>query len=381
MINREIKKTVLARLNKFPSVALLGPRQAGKTTLAKTFSDLYFDLEMDEEKLRLDIQWDDIIDDKRVIVLDEAQNYPEIFHKIRHAIDRNRKKNGRFLILGSASPGLMRQVSEFLTGRIALCEISPFILHEIQNKDIDTLWLKGGFPDGGILGNGEFPIWQQNYLNLLAMRDLPYWGLPAKPPVILKFFKMIAAVNGGLWNASQIGKSMGLSYHTVNSFLDYLEQVYIIRRLEPYHTNLKKRLIKSPKIYWRDSGLLHSLLNINSFDDLICQPWVGLSWEGFAIEQIINFLNSNGRQYESYFFKTSDGHELDLVLILENKKWAFEFKLTGSPGNEDMNKLVKTSEMIDAEIKVLVSRTKKEIRGANVISTNIDGILKLLRDH
>ena len=189
---------------------------------------------------------------------------------------------------------------------------------------------------------------------------------------------MIAAINGGMWNASQIGKSMGLSYHTVNSYLDYLEQVFIIRKLNPYSANLKKRLVKSPKIYWRDSGLLHSLLNINNFNDLISQPWVGSSWEGFVVEQIQDCLDSNGRQYEVFFFRTSDGYELDLVILLDNKKWAFEFKLTGSPGNEDMNRVVKASEMIKADKVVLVSRTNKEFIGENIISTNVPGILKLL---
>jgi predicted AAA+ superfamily ATPase len=381
MISRKIKKTILARLNNFPAVALLGPRQAGKTTLAKTFSKLYYDLEIEQDRLRLDIQWEEIIVENKIIILDEAQNYPEVFPRIRNAIDNNRKKNGRFLILGSVSPGLMQQVSEFLTGRIALCEISPLAIEEITKKDIDKLWLRGGFPDGGILDDDQFPVWQRNYLDLLAMRDLPHWGLSAKPQVISKFFKMMAAVHGGLWNASQIGKSMGLSYHTVNSYLDYLDQVYIIRKLNPYFSNLKKRLVKSNKIYWRDSGLLHSLLNINDFSELISQPWVGMSWEGFVIEQVLNSLDSRGRQYEAYFLRTSDGYELDLVLILGNKKWAFEIKLTGSPGNEDMNRLIKTSEMINADNAVLISRTKKGIKGKNLISTNVAGILTLLSEH
>lgn len=378
MIDRNIKKTIHSRLDKFPAVALLGPRQAGKTTLARTFSSIYYDLELEHERLRLDIEWDTVIDGNTIIILDEAQNYPEIFPRIRNVIDNNRKRNGRFLILGSVSPGLMLQVSEFLTGRIALCEISPFSLGELKKKNMDTLWLKGGFPDGGVLGDEQFPVWQKNYLDLLAMRDLPIWGLPAKPKVIQKFFKMIAAINGGMWNASQIGKSMGLSYHTVNSYLDYLEQAFIIRKLNPYFANLKKRLVKSHKIYWRDSGLLHSLLNITNFNDLISQPWVGTSWEGFVIEQIIDSLDSNGRQYEVFFFRTSDGYELDLLIVIDNKKWAFEFKLTGSPGNEDMNRLIKASEMVNADKTVLVSRTNKEIIGENIISTNVPGILKLL---
>jgi predicted AAA+ superfamily ATPase len=380
MIPRKIQDIILSRLKQFPAVAILGPRQAGKTTLAKTFSDIYYDLEVEQEKLRLDLQWDDIIQSESIIILDEAQNHPEIFPIIRNAIDSERKKNGRFMILGSVSPGLMKQVSEFLTGRIALCELSPFYLSEVKQRGLDNLWLMGGFPDGGVLAKAQFPLWQENYLDLLAMRDLPQWGLPATPQVTRRFFRMIATVHGNLWNASQVGKSMGLSYHTVNSYLDYLDQVYMIRKLQPYSTNIKKRLVKSPKIYWKDSGLLHSLMGVGSFDQLIIQPWVGFSWEGFVIEQILSCLDSLGCNRQPYFFKTSDGHELDLVLILDGKIWAFEIKLSGSSGRKEMDKLKRTAEMIDADKMVLVSRTRKEIRGKHIVFTHLPGILRLMSE-
>jgi predicted AAA+ superfamily ATPase len=315
-----------------------------------------------------------------IIILDEAQNHPEIFPIIRNAIDSERKKNGRFMILGSVSPGLMKQVSEFLTGRIALCELSPFFFSEVKQRGLDNLWLMGGFADGGILTKDQFPLWQENYLDLLAMRDLPQWGLPATPQVTQRFFRMIATVHGNLWNASQVGKSMGLSYHTVNSYLDYLEQVYMIRKLQPYSTNIKKRLVKSPKVYWKDSGLLHSLMGVRNFDQLIIQPWVGFSWEGFVIEQILSCLDSLGRNSQPYFFRTSDGHELDLVLILNGKIWTFEIKLSGSPGRKEMDKLKRTSEMIGADKMVLISRTRKEIRGKHIVSTNLAGILRLMSE-
>jgi predicted AAA+ superfamily ATPase len=380
MIHRNVQDVILSRLRHFPAVALLGPRQAGKTTLAKTFSAAYYDLEIEQEKLKLDIQWEDIIQSESMIILDEAQNYPEIFPRIRNAIDSKRGKNGRFMILGSVSPGLMKQVSEFLTGRIALCELSPFFFNEVKQRGLDNLWLMGGFPDGGILKKEQFPVWQENYLRLLAMRDLPQWGLPATPQVTQRFFKMIATAHGNLWNASQVGKSMGLSYHTVNSYLDYLEQAYMIRRLQPYSTNIKKRLVKSPKVYWRDSGLLHSLMGVKNIDNLITQPWVGFSWEGFVIEQILVCLDSLGHDREPYFFRTSDGHELDLVLMLDGKIWAFEIKLSGSPGINDLDKLKKTSEMIGADRMVLISRARKEAVGKNILSTNLTGILRLMSE-
>jgi predicted AAA+ superfamily ATPase len=378
MINRKLHKVIVSRLKQFPAVALLGPRQAGKTTLAKTFSGTYYDLEVESEKLRLDLQWDDILRSENIIILDEAQNYPEIFPRIRNAIDSKRKRNGRFMILGSVSPSLMKQVSEFLTGRIAICHLSAFNLNELKQKDLDRLWLMGGFPDGGILKKGQYPLWQENYLNLLAMRDLPQWGLPATPQVTQRFFKMIAASHGNLWNASQIGKSMGLSYHTVNSYLHFLEEAYLLRELQPYFLNIKKRLVKSPKVFWRDSGLLHCLLNAANFDHLLSQPWVGFSWEGFVIEQILGCLESQGRTYEPYFFRTSDGHELDLVLLLDGKVWAFEIKLAGAPDHNALDKLKKTAKMIEADRMVLISRSKDEIKSSGIISTNLHGILRSL---
>jgi len=378
MIDRRLHKIIVSRLKQFPVVALLGPRQSGKTTLAKTLSKIYYDLEIEPEKLRLDLQWDDIVRSDELVILDEAQSYPEIFPKIRSTVDRKRKKNGRFLILGSVSPGLMKQVAESLVGRIAVCELAPFSLQEVERKKEDSIWLMGGFPDGGILKKGQFPVWQKNYLDLLAMRDLPLWGLPATPPVTQRLFKMLAVGNGTIWRASQVGKSMGLSYHTVNSYLNYLEQAFLIRKLQPYFTNIKKRLIKSPKVFWRDTGLLHALMGVSSIDELIIQPWVGLSWEGWVIEQILIHLMMNDTDYEAYYFRTGDGYELDLVLKIKTKLWAFEIKLTSTPGKEDLDRLNKTADMINVDNRVLLSRTKNEIVGSDTISTNIKGILHIL---
>ncbi len=281
MIARELATVISDRLRSFPAVAILGPRQAGKTTLAKTLSTDYYDLEIEADRLKADLRWDSIAASERLVVFDEAQSYPEVFPRIRSAIDKRRGKKGRFLLLGSVSPGLMTEVSESLAGRIALCELAPFSITEIAKTKDDQLWLKGGYPDGGILHAKNYPVWQSNYLDLLSMRDLPAWGLPAEPPATRRFFSMLAVGHGNPWNASQMGKSLGVSYHTATSYLNYLEQAYLVRRVYPYHDNLKKRLTKSPKVYWRDSGLLHSLLRINSFDDLISHPHVGASWEGW----------------------------------------------------------------------------------------------------
>jgi predicted AAA+ superfamily ATPase len=357
-------------------VAILGPRQVGKTTLAKTLSKTYYDLELEQERLRLDIQWNNLIKSKEVVILDEAQNYPDIFPRIRNAIDNERKRNGRFLILGSVSPGLMQGVSEFLTGRIALCELNPLSVLEVDGERDARLWLMGGYPDGGIIKAQDFPVWQENYLDLLAMRDLPVWGLNARLSVIKRFFGMLAASHGNIWNASQIGKSLGLSYHTVNSYLGYLEQAYLVRRVLPYHTNIKKRLVKSPKVYWRDSGLLHSLLHVRTADVLLTQPWVGVSWESWVIEQILIFLNISGSNYEGpYYLRTNDGYEIDLILSLLGITYAIEIKLSSFPGKGDRERIEKIADMIGADRRVLISRVPGHVEGDAFISTNLRGFL------
>jgi predicted AAA+ superfamily ATPase len=380
MIKRNIATVINERLKDYPGVALLGARQSGKTTLARTFSKVYFDLELEQDRLRLDLQWDNVAGSKATVILDEAQNFPEIFPRIRAAIDSDRKRNGRFLILGSVSPGLMKQVSEFLTGRITLVELEPFSFKELPKKPVDDLWLMGGFPDGGILKRKQYPLWQQDYLDLLAMRDLPVWGLPATAPVTKRFFKMLAASHGSAWNASMIGKSMGLSYHTVNSYLDFLEQAFLIRKLASYRANIKKRLLKSPKVYWRDSGLLHALLNVYSNEELIAQPWVGFSWEGWVIEQIIATLNNRGVPNEPFYFRTGDGYELDLVLRVKGELWAFEIKLTTNPARSDVNRMKKTAAMIKADRKVLVTRSNRTIQSRDAIIAGVKGVLDLMAD-
>lgn len=377
MIARSLRKHIAKCLRSYPAVAILGARQSGKTTLARTFSDSYFDLELEQEKLRLDLQWEKVLESRKPVILDEAQNFPEIFPRLRNAIDADRKRFGRFLILGSVSPGLMKTVSDFLTGRIALTELAPLSLIEMRHTSQDNLWLMGGFPDGGIMKPGQFPLWQKNYLELLAGRDLPAWGLPASPPVTQRLFKMLAAAHGTVWNASMIGKSLGLSYHTVNSYLDYMDQAYLVRRLYPYSANIKKRLIKSPKIYWRDSGLLHALLNVSKMNELMVQPWVGLSWEGWVIEQICTTLRNQGAEFEPYFFRTSDGYELDLLLEYKAKLWAIEMKLSSSPDRRDLDRLNKIADLVGADKRILISKSRELIKTKDVMMSNLEGLLSL----
>ncbi len=315
MIDRIQTQQVRDDLQSYPAVALIGPRQSGKTTLARSLGRVYFDLEREADRLRLDVEWDRLAGGSDLVILDEAQSMPEAFPRLRGTIDDDRQRKGRFLLLGSVSPARMVRVSESLAGRLSLVELTPFLWTEVPTEAApDRLWLCGGYPEGGILEPHRFPRWQRNHLALLAERDLPAWGLPAEPQTTDRLLRMLAAAHGQVWNASQIGQSLGLSYHTVNSHLDYLVGAFLIRRLLPYQANIRKRLVKSPKVYWRDSGLLHALLNVTDEDALLAQPWVGASWEGFVIEQTIGVLSATGRLFDPYYFRTSDGRELDLVL-------------------------------------------------------------------
>ena len=376
MIPRKLTTIVENRLSQYPAVALIGPRQSGKTTLAQSISGRYFDLQQDSERLRLDLRWADYIANDSLIILDEAQTWPEIFPRLRGAIDQDRRRNGRFLLLGSVSPALMTNVSESLAGRLSLVELTPLLLAELLDKPLDDVWLYGGFPDGGILRPNQFPQWQRDYLTILAQRDLPGWGLPAKPQLTERLLKMIAAIHGQLWNATQIGQSLGISHPTVNDYVSFLEGAFLIRRLLPYQSNLRKRLTKRHRYYWRDTGLLHALLNVTHYEDLLAKPWVGASWEGFVIEQILGVFQ--GRHVEPYFLRTSDLYEIDLVLDFGDELWAIEIKLTTEPNVQNMKRLNKTADLIKADKRFLISRVSTPITVENQISCSLPDFLKFI---
>jgi predicted AAA+ superfamily ATPase len=380
MILRTLTSFLKRGLSDFPAMALLGPRQCGKTTLAKNLRGQYFDLELAQERLRLDLQWSEIENAKRLVIFDEAQAWPELFNRLRSAIDRDRKRCGRFLLLGSVSPSLTQQVSESLAGRMGLCELTPLLPQEVSNRRLDALWLYGGYPDGGILSSKHYPSWQSHYLNLLAQRDLPQWGLPSKPFVTERLFKMLALHHGQILNATQMGGSLGVSYHTIQNYLGFLRGAYLIRILEPYHANLKKRLLKSPKIYWRDSGLLHSLLGLENKADLFSQPWVGQSWEGWVIEQIHNMLTTRGVRFESSYFRTQDGLEADLVLKFNKTTIVVEIKLTTAPDVRDFDKLRRIGRLVHATHLCLISRTAKSQIGSNELSCHLWDFLEWIEN-
>ena len=312
MLARDIAPLLHARLEQYPTVALVGPRQCGKTTLARSIGGRYFDLEREPDRLRLDLEWAEVARGHELVILDEAQAWPEVFPRLRGAIDADRGRNGRFLLLGSVSPALMTQVPESLAGRLAVVELTPLLTSEVGGEEArGRLWLCGGFPDGGVLRGAGFPHWQHDHLDLLARRDLPDLGMSAPPRTTMRLFRMLAAAHAQEWNASQIGRGLALSYHTVNRYLDYLEGAFLIRRLPAYHANLRRRLVRRPKVYWRDSGLLHALLDVPDRDALLHQPWVGASWEGFVIDQVLGALQGTGCSIDAYHFRTSDRREID----------------------------------------------------------------------
>ena len=336
MIKRFLKESVEKSLMKYPVVGILGSRQVGKTTLAKIIKErmkkkvIYLDLELpsDLNKLQDPELYLSRFEDTLVII-DEIQLMPSLFPLMRALVDRNRSA-GRFLILGSASLELIRHSSESLAGRIIYHELSSFSLSETNSENIQKLWLRGGYPESYLSrNNDESYIWREAFIKSYLETDIPRLGIRIPAQQLRRFWTMIAHSHGQLWNASKIAGSLGISAPTVTSYLDILEETFIVRQLRPYYSNIKKRLIKSPKVYIRDSGLLHALLNIRTLDDLHGHPSMGGSWEGFVVEQILEILPE---RWQAYFYRTGAGAEIDLVLFDGNHKpVAVEIKYSVSP--------------------------------------------------
>lgn len=376
MKRRIVQQLLRRRLEENPAVVLVGPRQAGKTTLAKTLSPLYFDLEQSAERIRLDATWDQVEASKRLVVFDEAQTWPELFARLRGAIDARRARHGRFLLLGSVSPRLMLHVSESLAGRLAVVEMTPLLATEISPAERRRHWLMGGYPAGGVLKPSAFPTWLHDYLTLLVQRDLPTWGLPLRPQVAERLLRMVGAVHGQAWNASQLGQGLGVSYHSVNSYLDYLEGAFLVRRLSPLAAKLSKRLVKAPRVYIRDTGVLHALLRVEDERSLFGQPWVGASFEGYVIEQLLGALLARGKHFEAAYFRTSDGLEIDLVLDVGRLRWAIEVKLSSSPAPQDLDRLSRAGQLVGAQRCALVCRVLEPFGAPTKQVLNIEALLE-----
>ena len=337
MIKRTLQNKIVASLVKFPVVGILGSRQTGKTTLAKLIQKenvnaIYLDLELpsDQNKLREPELFFGQHGDALVII-DEIQRQPDLFPVIRAMVDQNRVP-GRFLILGSASLDLLKKSSESLAGRVVYHELLPFHLAEVGGKEtqLNSLWLRGGYPESFLAADMDSSLnWREAFIRTYLERDIPQLGIRVPAGQLRNFWSMIAHHHGQLWNASQIANSLGVSAPTVRHYLAILEETFLVRQLRPFFTNLKKRLVKSPKVYIRDSGLLHSLLGVASLDELQGRPMIGHSWEGFAIEQIIGLLPP---RWEGYFFRSAAGAEIDLVLCCSgHKPVAVEIKFSAAP--------------------------------------------------
>lgn len=338
-IKRYLENQVNCLLDEFPAVALIGPRQSGKSTLAQNLmgnnpDSIALDLELPSEQRRLSDPelYFDLHRDK-LICLDEVQRMPQIFQIMRSKIDRD-KRNGQFLILGSASRDLMQQSSETLAGRLAYVELTPFQMNELidypssYDNVLNQLWLRGGFPRSFLAkSDAASNRWRDQFTRAFLERDIPQLGFNIPAMTIQRLWQMCAHSHGQILNASKIGASLGFSHTSIRNYIELLVHTFMVRLLQPVAINTKKRLVKSPKIYIRDSGILHHLLNIENYDHLLGHPVFGSSWEGFAIESILALKSD----WKSGFYRTAAGAELDLVLEYGREKIGFEFKASVNP--------------------------------------------------
>ncbi len=335
MIKRQIRHQVQNTLQHIAAVVLLGPRQVGKTTLAhelaENFTSVYLDLEEPGDILKLaDPRFYFEQNRQKLIIIDEVQRMPELFQALRGQIDRNRKsghRSGQFLLLGSASNELLNQSSESLAGRVSYLELYPFNVLEVGSDHLNDLWLNGGFPDSFLAPDFSFQ-WRHDFIRTYLERDIPMLGSRVPDETLRRFWTMLAHNQGQMFNASRIGGSLGVSGQTTSRYLDLLVDLMLVRRLQPWYANVGKRLVKSPKTYIRDSGILHSLLNIQTLDDLLGHPVLGSSWEGLVIE---NLLSVAPPGTQAFFYRTAAGAEIDLVLDFGSQLWAIEVKRTTAP--------------------------------------------------
>ncbi len=358
MIVRQIT-ALLDKLGKsFPVLAITGPRQIGKTTLARQFGEkanketVYLDLESPRDFEKLSTAPELFLEQLqgKLVIIDEIQRMKSLFPLIRHLVDIKNKPL-QFLLLGSASPDMIRDSSETLAGRIAFIELGGITLSEAKNK-LEQRWYRGGFPIPFLTSDDEIrQAWFENFLFTYVQRDLPALGSAAPPLVMQRLIRMLAHLNGQLLNLSTLSRSLGLSVNTIKSYIDYLENGYMVRRVEPWSSNLGKRIVKTPKIYLRDSGLLHHLLNINTESALLSHPAVGASFESFALDQI--FL-ATGKKAELFFYREHAGGEVDLLITLGNKIIAaVEIKLSSESGLSAAGK--KTLEALNAKNQFIVT--------------------------
>lgn len=341
MFKRLLTTRLIDALMHFPAVALLGPRQAGKTTLAleigKVHNAIYLDLESEQDRAKLaqpELYLADHQD--KLVILDEVHRAPGLFPVLRGLIDKGRRagrRTGLYLLLGSASLDLLKQSGETLAGRIAYLELAPFNVLEAQSLQMDKLWVRGGFPESLLAANAARSLrWRLDFIRTYLERDIPQFGPRIAAETLRRFWGMLAHHQGGMLNTAQFARNLGVDVKTAGSYLDLLVDLLLVRRLLPWYANLGKRLVKTPKVYVRDSGLVHALLNIPDKETLLSHPVVGQSWECFVIE---NLLSCAPEQVQGYFYRSSGGAEIDLLLSwADGSLWAIEIKRSLSPKME-----------------------------------------------
>ena len=333
MITRQKSQLVCARLDQFPAVALLGPRQTGKTTLAGLIAQerasIYLDLEDPADRAKLsDAALYLSGHEQELVILDEVQRAPELFQTLRGLIDKGRRRDiraGQFLLLGSASIDLLKQSGESLAGRIAYVELGPFNVLEVEGDAREKLWVRGGFPDS-FLGESDeaSAVWRENFVRTYLERDIPQLGPRVPAETLRRFWTMLAHMQGGMVNAAQLARGLAVDGKTVGRYLDLLVDLLLVRRLPPFHANVGKRLVKSPKVYVRDSGIVHTLLGLDDRDAVLGHPVAGGSWEGFVLE---NLLGAAPERVKPWFYRTAAGAEIDLLLQMPGGAlWAVEIK-------------------------------------------------------
>lgn len=368
MIERRHRKSIEDALENQAGVVLLGPRQVGKTTLAQDIAEsreaVYLDMERTADRQVLE-EPDLYLDEQvgRLVVIDEVQVLPDLFGALRGQIDRRRRqghRTGQFLLLGSASNALLHQSAESLAGRVSYHELTPFMLPEVGSDAISTLWLRGGFPDSYLAKSDRASLtWREDFIRTYLERDIPSFGLRIPAETLRRFWTMLAHEQGGLLNAAKLAGNLGVSGQSVARYLDLLVDLMLVRRLPPWYSNAGKRLVKSPKVYIRDSGLTHALLGIEAQEDLLGHPVVGGSWEGFCIE---NLIVAAPRGTEASFYRSSAGAEIDLVLKLPRGQiWGIEIKRTTSP------KVTRgfhiAAEELEVSERILVYADEKDVPG------------------
>ena len=395
MIPRQKSQFLRARLDQFPAVALLGPRQAGKTTLAELIAEerasVHLDLESpaDREKLSDAALYLSGHEDK-LVILDEVQRVPELFQTLRGLIDQGRRcgiRAGRFLLLGSASIDRLRQSGESLAGRIAYVELEPFNVLEVvrggegsgDGGAHEKLWIRGGFPDSFLAGSDEASaVWRESFVRTYLERDIPQLGPRVPAETLRRFWTMLAHVQGGTLNAAQLARGLAVDGKTIARYLDLLVDLLLVRRLSPLHANVGKRLVKSPKVYIRDSGIVHTLLGLDDRDAVLGHPVAGGSWEGFVLE---NLLAAAPERVKAWFYRTAAGAEIDLVLEMPGaRRWAIEIKHGLAP------KLDKgfhhAREDLEPERSFVVySGDDRYPRGEGVEAIGLGELASLLSDH